>query len=122
VLNLGHTFGHAFETFSHRVNRPVLHGYAVMWGLLCELYLSHAKFGFPQEYLLKLKNITKAYYGMFGFDCKDYEVLYELMTHDKKMNQKTSTLHCYLILERFKLIKPLQKKKFLKCWIFYLSL
>ena len=88
ALNLGHTFAHAFETFSYRVNRPALHGFAVMWGLLCELYLSHVKLNFPKEDLLKLKYMTKAYYGMFNFDCQDYEVLYELMTHDKKNDSK----------------------------------
>jgi 3-dehydroquinate synthase len=88
ALNLGHTFAHAFETFSYRVNRPVLHGYAVMWGLLCELYLSHAKLGFPKEDLLKLKYMTKEFYGMFAFDCHDYDALYELMTHDKKNESK----------------------------------
>lgn len=88
ALNLGHTFAHAFETFSYRVKRPVLHGYAVMWGLLCELYLSHVKLGFPKEELLKLKYMTKAFYGLFDFDCHDYEVLYELMTHDKKNESK----------------------------------
>lgn len=84
ALNLGHTFGHAFETFSYRVNRPVLHGYAVMWGLLCELYLSHLKLQFPKEELRKLKYMTKEFYGMFEFNCNDYQALYELMTHDKK--------------------------------------
>jgi 3-dehydroquinate synthase len=88
ALNLGHTFGHAFETFSYRINRPVLHGYAVMWGLLCELYLSHAKLNFPKEDLLKLKYMIKASYGMFSFDCKDYDALYELMMHDKKNESK----------------------------------
>ena len=88
ALNLGHTFGHAFETFSYRVNRPVLHGYAVMWGLLCELYLSFAQLNFPKEDLLKLKYMIKEYYGTFNFDCKDYDTLFELMTHDKKNESK----------------------------------
>ena len=44
-LNLGHTFGHAFESFSlqHAAEQhtaPLLHGYAVAFGLICELYLS----------------------------------------------------------------------------------
>ena len=84
ALNLGHTFGHAFETFSHRVHRPALHGYAVMWGLLCELYLSHVQSGFPKEELLRLKYMMTENYGKFDFACDDYEALYELMTHDKK--------------------------------------
>ncbi|MDX9748939.1 MAG: 3-dehydroquinate synthase family protein [Paludibacter sp.] len=84
ALNLGHTFGHAFESYSHRVHRPALHGYAVMWGLLCELYLSHVQLGFPKEELLRLKYMMAEYYGKLDFACGDYEELYELMTHDKK--------------------------------------
>lgn len=84
ALNLGHTIGHAFETFSHQTGRPALHGYAVMWGLLCELYLSHGKLNFPKDELLRLKYMTKEFYGMFAIDCADYDTLYELMTHDKK--------------------------------------
>lgn len=84
ALNLGHTIGHAFETFSHQTGRPALHGYAVMWGLLCELYLSHGKLNFPKDELLRLKYMTKEFYGMFAIDCADYDILYELMTHDKK--------------------------------------
>jgi len=62
----------------------VLHGYAVIWGLLCELYLSHIKLGFPREDILKLRRLIRGYYGAYNFDCKQYETLYELMTHDKK--------------------------------------
>ena len=84
ALNLGHTFGHAFETFSYRIGKPLLHGYAVMWGLLCELYLSHIKLNFPKEDFLRLKQLIKEYYGSFYFDCTQYDEILELMTHDKK--------------------------------------
>ena len=84
ALNFGHTFGHAFETFSYQIDNPILHGYAVVWGLLCELYLSHIKLNFPKEDILKLQQLIREYYGSFHFDCKQYETLYELMTHDKK--------------------------------------
>ena len=33
---------------------------------------------------ISLINYLKEYYTPFIFDCKDYEALYELMTHDKK--------------------------------------
>lgn len=87
ALNLGHTFGHAFETFSHRIGQPALHGYAVMWGLLCELYLSFVQHQFPKEELLRLNYMMKENYGKLEFGCADYEVLYELMTHDKKNDE-----------------------------------
>jgi len=88
ALNLGHTFGHAFESLSYKIGTPVLHGYAVMWGLLCELYLSFIKLGFPKDDLLRLKYLSKAHYGTFSFDCKHYEAIFELMTHDKKNESK----------------------------------
>jgi 3-dehydroquinate synthase len=88
ALNLGHTFGHAFESLSYRIGKPALHGYAVMWGLLCELYLSFMKMNFPKDELLRLKYLMKEYYGTFVFDCSDYEALFELMTHDKKNDSK----------------------------------
>ena len=39
ALNLGHTAGHAFESLALE-RKPVLHGYAVAWGLIVELWLS----------------------------------------------------------------------------------
>ncbi len=88
ALNLGHTVGHAFESLSYEINHPVLHGYAVAWGLVCELYLSFKKTGFNQEKLTKTIHFIKENYGVFSFDCKQYDRLYELMQHDKK-NEST---------------------------------
>ena len=84
ALNLGHTIGHAFESLALAENRPVLHGYAVAWGIVCELYLSHIKTGFPKEKMRQTIQFIKENYGAFAFNCKQYDRLYELMLHDKK--------------------------------------
>jgi len=84
ALNLGHTFGHAFETWCMRQGHPVLHGYAVAWGLVCELIMSHQQVGFPSATLHSIANYVKENYGPLQFTCDDYPALYELMTHDKK--------------------------------------
>ncbi|MCL1942464.1 MAG: 3-dehydroquinate synthase [Candidatus Azobacteroides sp.] len=84
ALNLGHTVGHAFESFSFERNRPTLHGYAVAWGIICELYLSYCLTGFPADKLRQTIRFIRNHYGTFEIDCKDYDHLYELMTHDKK--------------------------------------
>jgi 3-dehydroquinate synthase len=84
ALNLGHTVGHAFESFALAQGRPVLHGYAVAWGLVCELYLSCVKTGFPKETMRQAVQFIKENYGTFTFDCKQYDALYNLMRHDKK--------------------------------------
>ena len=84
ALNLGHTIGHAFESRSYAIKKPIQHGYAVAWGLVCELYLSYKKCYFPKEILQKVVYFIKENYGTFDFSCDEYEALYELMKHDKK--------------------------------------
>lgn len=84
ALNLGHTIGHAFESLALVQERPVLHGYAVAWGLVCELYLSYLKTGFPKETLRSVIDFVRSHYGAFAFTCQEYDHLYELMKHDKK--------------------------------------
>ncbi len=84
ALNVGHTAGHAFESLALEANRPVLHGYAVAWGIVCELYLSYGKTGFPKDKLRQTIQFIKEHYGVLAFDCKQYDRLYEFMTHDKK--------------------------------------
>ncbi len=84
ALNLGHTVGHAFESMALAENRPVLHGYAVAWGLVCELYLSCLKTGFPKDKMRNTVQFIKENYGTFYLECRHYERLYELMRHDKK--------------------------------------
>lgn len=84
ALNLGHTVGHAFESLALEQERPVLHGYAVAWGLLCELYLSAAHTGFPTEQMRQTVQFIREVYGPFRFTCDDYNHLNELMKHDKK--------------------------------------
>ncbi len=83
ALNLGHTVGHAFESWA-LTRKPVLHGYAVAWGLICELYLSVIKTGFPTDTMRQVVRFVKENYGTLPITCDDYPELYELMTHDKK--------------------------------------
>ena len=83
ALNLGHTIGHAFESLALQ-RKPVLHGYAVAWGLICELYLSVAKTGFPVEKMRQMTCFIFDHYGRMPITCDDYPTLLELMTHDKK--------------------------------------
>ena len=84
ALNLGHTAGHALESLALEHGKPVLHGYAVAWGLICELYLSVVKCGFPKDRFRQTVQFIRSHYGNFPLDCKQYDRLFEFMKHDKK--------------------------------------
>ena len=83
ALNLGHTFGHAFESWAMK-RQPVLHGYAVAFGLIAELYLATTQTDFPTERMHQTVNFIRSYYGSLPITCNDYPELIELMHHDKK--------------------------------------
>lgn len=85
ALNFGHTIGHALESLALEQGHPMLHGYAVAYGIVCELYLSTVHFSFPTEQMRQTIQFIQANYSRkFQFTCKEYDHLYELMLHDKK--------------------------------------
>ncbi|CCY02719.1 3-dehydroquinate synthase [Prevotella sp. CAG:924] len=89
ALNFGHTIGHALEAFSLKnASRdeawPLLHGYAVAYGLVCELYLSTVKMHFPTERMRQTVHFILENYDRPSFVCDDYDELIALMHHDKK--------------------------------------
>ena len=89
ALNFGHTFGHAFESFSLRQyqdngTEPILHGYAVAYGMICELYMSALKAGFPTDKMRQTVQYIRENYGQMAITCDDYPALIDIMRHDKK--------------------------------------
>ena len=112
ALNFGHTIGHALEEFALQQatlsggavvstapnnqttggaaisiapeKKPLLHGYAVAFGLIGELYMSARKAGFPTERLHQTARFIRENYAQTEFTCNDYPTLLNLMRHDKK--------------------------------------
>ena len=95
ALNLGHTIGHAFESWAMReaakadsgkarLEKPILHGYAVAYGIVAELYLAAKKTGFPTDRMQQTVRFIKENYGTLPITCDDYPTLLEQMTHDNK--------------------------------------
>ena len=85
ALNLGHTVGHAFESYAMTDRHsPVPHGYAVAWGMVVELILSHMELKFPSDMLQRYAAYVRSNYGVFDITCDDYPALLKLMSHDKK--------------------------------------
>ena len=88
ALNFGHTIGHAFESYAMKTGRPILHGYAVVYGMIAELYLSVKQCGLGIDELNRISSWLIANYGKFEIQESDFEALYQLMTHDKKNEGK----------------------------------
>ncbi|MDH6341575.1 3-dehydroquinate synthase [Parabacteroides sp. PFB2-12] len=119
ALNLGHTVGHAFESLSFRRNQPLLHGHAVAAGIVCELYLSYKRSGFPISKLRQVVNYIKAYYPPFFYDCTDYESLYEFMTHDKKNEGGIINFTLLADIEEVRINQEVSKETILESLDFY---
>lgn len=84
TLNFGHTIGHAIESLLLEKQTPVPHGMAVAWGMVAELYLSHALCTFPTPTLRTATGALRELYGPCPITCNDYDRLYALALHDKK--------------------------------------
>lgn len=84
ALNLGHTFAHAFEEMAFSRSTPIAHGFAVAWGLVCSLVLSHMILGFPSDFVHTFADYILKNYGAFDITCNDYPTLLSLMKNDKK--------------------------------------
>ena len=95
TLNLGHTVGHALESWAMAKKKPVPHGYAVAWGLVAEAVLSHLLLMFPSDDLHRLGTYVRDHYGTPGITCDDYPALLDLMRHDKKSRQ--GEINCTLL-------------------------
>lgn len=108
TLNLGHTVGHALESWALQksglagasfqgsgVRTCMPHGYAVAWGLVAEAVLSHLLLQFHSDDLHRLGTYVREHYGTPGITCDDYPTLLDLMRHDKKSRQ--GEINCTLL-------------------------
>ena len=84
ALNFGHTYGHAIESYFMGTENELLHGKAIAFGMIFELFLSNKKCLLPVAQLLEIAKYITAVYGKLSFTKNNYEAFYELMQHDKK--------------------------------------
>ena len=118
ALNLGHTIGHAFESLALQRN-PVLHGYAVAWGLTCELYLSVIKTNFPVDKMRQMARFIFDHYGRMPITCDNYPTLFELMTHDKKNTGSAINFTLLGIIGDIRIYQTATKKEIEEALDFY---
>lgn len=84
MLNLGHTFGHAIESYMLEKNSAVTHGIAVGIGLECALYLSTMKLGLSKDIYTLFKQMLHHIVDLERFTLADTEHILSYMRQDKK--------------------------------------
>jgi 3-dehydroquinate synthase len=85
VLNFGHTVGHALESFFLEGGESsLLHGEAVVVGMICESWMSNQLAGLKENELEEITHALLELYGAVDIDSMADHRLIELMRHDKK--------------------------------------
>ena len=122
ALNFGHTVGHAFESISLKKSNPLLHGHAVAFGIIAELYLSCIKCGFPVTDMKSLSAWLLNVYGKFHIIAEDYESLFELMGHDKKNEGKRINFTLIASVGKFEINQNCSKQEIFEALDFFRKL
>ena len=86
TLNFGHTLGHAIESYflSNPNKTTLLHGEAVVVGMILACYISTELTNFPKEKTLKIKELFLSYYGKIAIEKSELPAIIELLKYDKK--------------------------------------
>ncbi|RFZ94790.1 3-dehydroquinate synthase [Mucilaginibacter conchicola] len=96
ALNLGHTIGHAIETYSLlNDDNPLTHGEAIAAGMVCEAYLSAQKIGLPNEELREISSVFDKLYPRYTLNEAMFPALLEIMQNDKK--NENGNINCTLL-------------------------
>ena len=121
ILNLGHTIGHAVESYSHISHKVVdlKHGQAIVIGIITELYISNKKFNFPLKDVVIVKEHLKNYFSLIKFEEEDIMSIYDLMGYDKK--NEGSKINFVLLKEIGKPVidQIVNKDLFIESFLFY---
>ncbi|MEC3908054.1 3-dehydroquinate synthase [Tamlana sp. 2201CG12-4] len=88
TLNFGHTLGHAIESYflSNPNKTTLLHGEAIIVGMILASYISTELTGFPKQTTLDIKQLFISYYGKVDIDKSEHSAIIELLKYDKKNN------------------------------------
>ncbi|MGA3013512.1 MAG: 3-dehydroquinate synthase [Bacteroidales bacterium] len=84
ILNFGHTLGHAFESLSLQKKKPLIHGHAVVLGMICECYLSVLKCGLDTKQRDEIINMIFSNYKYYHLNNEDVESILKFIVNDKK--------------------------------------
>ena len=121
ILNLGHTIGHAVESYSFMSNsiNELKHGEAIIVGLITELYISHKLLSFPLSDLENIKTELLKHYKVISFSDNDVNQIYDLMIFDKKNEGSRINFVLLEAIGRPVVDKEINKELFINSFKYY---
>ena len=84
ILNMGHTIGHAIETFLLNSGNKILHGEAIAAGLITESWLSLQRGFISSEDYTHIRTYILSVFGKVEISAKDDDSIAALTLQDKK--------------------------------------
>ena len=88
ILNFGHTFGHALESYSFSGNNLLTHGEAIAVGMIGELYLSNKLTGFPLPEMEVTVLFIKKLFNEINLNCSAEDLIPFLYADKKNARDK----------------------------------
>jgi len=82
ILNYGHTFGHALESYT---NNKIPHGKAVIWGMDVENYIAVAEGLIDRQIYLAIKSLIKEHFLTSEIQIGEPSALFPIIGTDKKV-------------------------------------
>tara|TARA_B110000858_G_scaffold196968_1_gene257145 strand:+ start:972 stop:2027 length:1056 start_codon:yes stop_codon:yes gene_type:complete len=121
ILNFGHTLGHAIESYFlvQKNKEKLLHGEAIVIGMVLEAYLSTQCSGLEYAAALDIKNTFARFYPKVVIRDNDIEGILSLLRHDKK--NKGGQINFVLLTSIGKAVTDVKvsKELFKKAFDFY---
>lgn len=103
ILNFGHTFGHAIESYCAEIGKPIAHGLAVAQGVFYESLLSAELGHLPQEEWQQIADFLPKHFDIMPLSAELLERLTHFMLNDKK---NCNNLINFTLLEHIGLPTP----------------
>jgi len=88
ILNFGHTVGHAIESESLETEFPLLHGEAIVIGMIIETFLAESKGILNIEDRTEICDGFASLYALSAIDLQIFPQLMNWINHDKKNENK----------------------------------
>ncbi|MHB1147301.1 MAG: 3-dehydroquinate synthase [Lutibacter sp.] len=121
ILNFGHTFGHAIESYflESEDKENLTHGEAIAIGMVMEAFISQKLLNFPSEQVKTIKETILGIYDKVYIDSVDYEGIIGLLIHDKKNVSGQVNFVLLTDFEQFKLDCKVKKALLIDALNFY---